>query len=135
MHTFEEKGSQEVRKKILLIEDNNDTQLIFKVYLRSQYDIEIADTAEKGIELLNKNKYDLLILDINLPGKLDGNDVLNEINKQKNIITCPVLVVTAYTMNNDKENFLSRGADGFLSKPVLKSDFLNEVNSCTAMVS
>ena len=49
-----------IRQKILLIEDNYDTQLIFKIYLREFYDMEVAGTAEEGIEMLRNNNYDLL---------------------------------------------------------------------------
>ncbi len=124
---------QPARKKILLIEDNFDTQLIFKIYLRNLFDMEITETAESGIELLKKNKYDLLILDINLPGKLDGSAVLNELRNVMNKKDFPVLVVTAYAMKGDKEKFLKQGADDYLSKPVMKDDFLDRVKHFTAV--
>lgn len=122
---------QNARKKILLIEDNFDTQLIFKIYLRNLFDIEITETAESGIELLRKNKYDLLVLDINLPGKLNGSAVLNELRNVMHKKDFPVLVVTAYAMKGDKEKFLEQGADDYLSKPVLKDDFLGRVKHFT----
>ena len=124
---------QPARKKILLIEDNFDTQLIFKIYLRNLFDMEITETAESGIELLKKNKYDLLILDINLPGKLDGSAVLNELRNVMNKKDFPVLVVTAYAMKGDKEKFLKQGADDYLSKPVMKDDFLDRVKHFMAV--
>jgi two-component system sensor histidine kinase BarA len=111
------------RQKILLIEDNLDTQLIFKVYLRDLYDLEVADTAEMGIKLLRENNYDLLILDINLPGKLDGTAVLNELRNEMNKKHFPVLVVTAYAMNGDKEKYLEQGASDYLPKHVMKDDY------------
>jgi two-component system, sensor histidine kinase len=126
--------SVSMKKKILLVEDNIDTQLIFKIYLRETFDLEVTNTGENGLKLLNENKYDLLILDINLPGKLDGSDVLQEIknnmNKSSNI--SPVLVVTAYAMKEDKEKFISQGADDYLSKPVNREDFMNKVNEIIA---
>ncbi len=125
--------SQKNRKRILLIDDNYDTQLIFKIYLRNSFELEITDTAESGIELLKKNKYDLLILDINLPGKLDGSAVLNELRNVMNKKDFPVLVVTAYAMKGDKERFLKQGANDYLSKPVMKDDFLNRVNYFTSV--
>ena len=59
------------KKRILIIEDNIESQLILKVYLRELYSIDIAEDAEGGVAFLKKNSYDLLLLDINLPGKLE----------------------------------------------------------------
>jgi len=123
----------ETRQKILLIEDNYDTQLIFKIYLRELYELEIAETAEDGIELLKKNNYNLLILDINLPGKLDGSAVLNELRNEMNRNDFPVLVVTAYAMKGDREKYLSQGANDYLPKPIMKDDFMDRVRNFTAV--
>ena len=123
----------ETRQKILLIEDNYDTQLIFKIYLRELYELEIAETAEDGIELLKKNNYNLLILDINLPGKLDGSAVLNELRNEMNRKDFPVLVVTAYAMKGDREKYLSQGANDYLPKPIMKDDFMDRVRNFTAV--
>lgn len=116
-----------VKKKILLIEDNIDTQLIYKVYLREIYDLEIAANAESGLKLLNEKQFDLVVLDINLPGKLSGSDVLQEIKNGPGYPDVPVLVVTAYAMKSDMEKFISQGADDYLAKPVNKDDFLERV--------
>jgi CheY-like chemotaxis protein len=121
------------KQKILLIEDNLDTQLIFRVYLRDLYDLEVANTAELGIRLLKENNYDLLILDINLPGKLDGTAVLNEIRNEMNKKDFPVLVVTAYAMDGDKEKYLEQGASAYLTKPVMKEDFMDRIRNITAV--
>ena len=120
--------SVNTRKKILLIEDNIDTQLIYKIYLRDNFDLEVTNSGETGVKLLNENQYDLLILDINLPGKMDGSAVLNEIKNNTNVCASPVLVVTAYAMKEDREKFISQGADDYLSKPVNKDDFMDKVN-------
>ena len=121
------------RQKILLIEDNLDTQLIFRIYLRDLYYLEVADTAEMGIKLLRENNYDLLILDINLPGKLDGTAVLNELRNEMNKKDFPVLVVTAYAMDGDKEKYLEQGASDYLTKPVMKEDFMDRIRNITAV--
>lgn len=119
------------RRRILLIEDNSDTQLIFKIYLRNLYDVEIADTAEAGIKLLKENEYDLLILDINLPGELDGSAVLNELRNEMQKKDFPVLVVTAYAMKGDKEKYLQQGANDYLPKPVIKDVFMDKIRYFT----
>ena len=123
----------DIKRKILLIEDNYDTQLIFKIYLREFYDLDVTETAEDGLELLKQKKYDLLILDINLPGKLDGGAVLNQLRNVMNMKDFPVLVVTAYAMRGDREKYLKEGASDYLPKPVLKDDFMDRVRHFTAV--
>ncbi|NCS87314.1 MAG: hypothetical protein AUK34_02200 [Ignavibacteria bacterium CG2_30_36_16] len=120
-----------MKKKILIIEDNFETQLVFKIYLREFYEVEVSDNAETGLELIKNNRFDLLLLDINLPGKLDGNDVLR-IVKHELKIKLPVVVVTAYAMKGDKEKFLAKGADGYIAKPVEKSLLLEKVKEYLA---
>jgi CheY-like chemotaxis protein len=108
------------KKKILIIEDNIESQLILKVYLKELYDVNITGDAESGIELLTKNVYDLLLLDINLPGKLNGEDVLIFLRNDTNLKVLPVIVITAYALKGDREKFLSQGANDYLAKPVEK---------------
>ena len=119
--------SVETKKRILLIEDNIDTQLIYKVYLRELYEIDICSTGDSGLKCLNENEYDLLILDINLPGKINGSIILDEIRNNFQDKKLPVLVVTAYAMKTDKRKFLSQGADDYLPKPINKENFMNKV--------
>ena len=115
------------KKKILVIEDNIESQLIYKVYLRSIYSVEFADTGESGLELLKANKYNLLLLDINLPGQLNGEDVLKAIRNNLKIPDFPVIVITAYALKGDKEKFLQQGANNYLAKPVDKKVLLDEI--------
>jgi CheY-like chemotaxis protein len=68
-----------------------------------------------------------LILDINLPGKINGSIILDEIRTNLQNKRIPVLVVTAYAMKTDKEKFLSQGADDYLPKPINKENFMNKV--------
>jgi CheY-like chemotaxis protein len=115
------------KKKLLLIEDNIETQLIFKVYLRDKYSVEIAENAEKGLERLKKEPYDVLLLDIHLPGELTGEDVIQEIRTTPKLEKIPIIVITAYALKGDREKFLKLGADDYLPKPVEKSTLLGVV--------
>ncbi len=114
------------RKRILIIEDNTDTQIIFKIYLRENYDIDICTSAEKGIEMLEANDYSLILLDINLQGKPAGTELLPRLRNEMNL-KIPVLVVTAYSSSQDKEKFLSLGANDFIAKPVDKPTLLEKI--------
>ena len=115
------------KKKILIIEDNIESQLIYKVYLRTTYSVEFAETGEAGLELLKKNEYNLLLLDINLPGKLNGEDVLKFVRNEMGNAVFPIIVITAYALKGDKEKFIQLGANNYLAKPIDKQILLNEV--------
>ena len=65
------------KKKILVVEDNSETQLIIKVNLREHFDVHIRDNAVEAISLISNNNFDLVLLDINLRGEFDGKEVLN----------------------------------------------------------
>jgi CheY-like chemotaxis protein len=109
------------KKRVLIIEDNIESQLILKVYLRELYSIDIADNAEGGFGFLQNYYYDLLLLDINLPGNLNGEDVLSKIRNDNVLKNLPVIVITAYALKGDKQKFINQGANDYLSKPVEKS--------------
>ncbi len=121
-------GVNVLRKKILIIEDNLETQLIFKVYLRDYYDVDLTEEADSGLELINKNNYDLILLDIHLPGKFDGVHVLKEVRNQLKL-KIPIIVVTAYAMKGDREKFIEMGANEYIAKPVSKETLLTKVDT------
>ena len=121
------KTSGQERKRILIVEDNTETQLILKIYLRDFYDVELVQTGIEGIKKIKKNEYALIILDINLPGEIDGDDVIRKIRTDPELKSVPVLVVTAYALKGDKEKYLSMGASGYLAKPVDKKVILKAV--------
>jgi len=113
-------GNSNMKMRILIIEDNIESQLILKVYLRDLYSVDIAEDAESGLGFLKANTYDLLLLDINLPGKLNGEDVLKEVRNDDILKKMPVIVITAYALKGDRERFINQGANDYLSKPVEK---------------
>lgn len=117
-------SSKQERKRILIVEDNTETQLILKIYLRDYYDVDIVQTASEGLKKIRKNQYALVILDINLPGVMDGNDVIKQVKNDPVLKSVPILVVTAYALKGDKEKYINMGANGYLAKPVDKKDLL-----------
>lgn len=125
-------GNPDCKKRVLIIEDNIESQLILKVYLREIYSVDVADDAESGIELIRNNNYDLLLLDINLPGRLNGEDVLSEVRNSEKLKGLPVIVITAYALKGDRERFLNQGANDYLSKPVEKRVLRNTIEKFLA---
>ncbi len=100
--------------KILMIEDDPELAEILSEYLL-QFDIEVTNVEDPfiGISTLNTGDFDLVILDLTLPG-LDGLDVCSDIRKRHDL---PIIISSARHDITDKVEALERGADDYLPKP------------------
>ncbi|MBQ8950176.1 MAG: response regulator transcription factor [Eubacterium sp.] len=100
---------------ILIIEDNEDLGGLYADFLRREgWSVELAVNAEDGLELLDKNTYKLLMLDVMLPGK-NGFEALAEIRKKRNM---PVMIISAKTDDESKILGMEIGADDYVEKSV-----------------
>ena len=101
-------------KKILVIEDEKDRQNIIKAFLENaDYKVETADDGLEGINLIQKNSYDLVLLDIMMP-KIDGFVVCEMIRKNSNI---PIIILTALTDEESQLKGFDKLADDYITKP------------------
>lgn len=101
-------------KKILIIEDDTDIQMIEEAYLQaSGFQTEIAADGIQAEDALKNSTFDLILLDLMLPGK-SGYDICREIREKTDI---PILMVTARTESIDKIRGLGLGADDYIAKP------------------
>lgn len=116
------------KAKILYIEDNLDTQELVKIFLRQIAEIDCSTHAENILQLLSEKDYDLILLDINLPGKIDGTDAIKLIRRDERFKEIPIIAVTAYAMIGDREKFLNMGCNEYISKPFFKEELINKVN-------
>ena len=118
------------RKKLLIVEDNSETQLIIKVILRDFYDVQITDNAEGAIELIKNNNFDLILLDVNLAGEQGGKDVLQKIRGELNLPKLPVIIITAYDLSGNERNLLESLSNDYIEKPIEKTRLLTAINNC-----
>ena len=116
------------RSKLLVVEDNRETQLIIKVALRNNYDLQAVTNVNDAISSLSKNEIDLVLLDLNLSGKEDGRIILSEIRDKMKNDKLPVIIVTAYDLTPDDEKFFREKANGLITKPFDKKDLLGIIN-------
>jgi DNA-binding response OmpR family regulator len=121
-----------VQHKLLVVEDNRETQLLIKVALRNDFNIQIVTSANDAISLLSKNHFDVVLLDLNLNGKGDGKSILKNIREQMQNSKLPVIVTTAYDLNSDDKEFFKQNANGFIQKPFNKKDLLNSIKPVLA---
>jgi signal transduction histidine kinase/CheY-like chemotaxis protein len=112
---------------ILLVEDNKSNQMFMKVLLKKLgLTVDIANDGVEAIEKFKKDKYDLILMDENMPN-LSGIEATKEIltfEKENSLVHTPIIALTANALKGDRERFLSVGMDEYLSKP-LDKDLLN----------
>jgi CheY-like chemotaxis protein len=118
-----------VRNKLLVVEDNRETQLIIKVALRDNYDLQVVGNANDAISLLRNNNFDLVLLDLNLDGKNEGKIILMEIREEMKNLEMPVIIATAYDLKPEDEQFYNENANGFIPKPFDKNILIDTVNN------
>ena len=113
--------SKLANKKILLVEDNKINQMVIRKMLENKKMIcSIAETGEEGIELAKNNNYDLILMDIHLPG-ISGTTATENIRKFDK--ETPIVALTAISLDENRELFLSSGMDEVITKPFNPEDF------------
>jgi PAS domain S-box-containing protein len=106
-------------KKILIVDDNEINLLIAKrILTRYDLDIDFAINGEVAIEMVQKTMYDLIFMDIKMPG-IDGFETTRHIRALKggNFKTVPIIALTASTLSNEYAKFEESGMDGHILKP------------------
>lgn len=102
------------KKRILIVEDDEDIGMVEEAYLEAAgFDTFIVSDGTKVSALLQKESFDLVLLDLMLPGK-SGYEVCREI---RDMVDIPILMVTARTESIDKILGLGMGADDYIGKP------------------
>jgi signal transduction histidine kinase/CheY-like chemotaxis protein/Tfp pilus assembly protein PilF len=102
-------------KNILLVEDNKINQMITQKMLeRKGISCVIIDNGEEAIENVKTNNYDLILMDVHLPG-INGTEATTEIRKFNN--TVPIIALTAISLNENREMLLSYGMNEVITKP------------------
>ncbi|RZJ52201.1 MAG: hybrid sensor histidine kinase/response regulator [Flavobacterium sp.] len=111
---------------ILLCEDNVLNQkLVRSVITNFGFELDIADNGEEGIELLSKNEYDLVLMDLQMPVK-DGYQTTEYIrNEMKSSI--PIIAMTAHSLVGEQERCYNVGMDGYVPKPFKQAVLLEAI--------
>ena len=114
-------------KKILMIEDDVSIVELVAIHLKDNYcELTKAHTGTEGLNLATKNKYDMIILDVMLPG-IDGIEICRRLRAEKNFT--PILMLTARSEEIDKIIGLETGADDYLTKPFSIREFIARVKA------
>ncbi len=109
----------------LYIEDQVDSQILFKVQMKELKEIKFAVSFEEALPLLNSYQFDFLVIDINLQGEYNGLDALRIIHKMPGLEDIPIIAVTAYVLPGDREKFIASGFNDFISKPIFHEKMMD----------
>ena len=102
------------KARLLIIEDDRKTAATLRLYLEhAGYGVEVCHDGAAGLERARSGRFDLLILDLMLPG-MDGRDVCRSLRHESSV---PILMLTARTTEEDRVQGLELGADDYIPKP------------------
>jgi two-component system cell cycle response regulator DivK len=106
-----------MRLKILVVEDDDDNRVLLAKLLDAQgYEVFEAADGGEAIEIVTSEKPDLVLMDMGLP-HVSGYDATRAIKKKPELCEIPIVALTAFAMEQDKQKVLDAGCDGYLTKP------------------
>ena len=112
---------------ILVVEDNPDNMKLFAWMLEDEgYEFEAAGTAEAGLDALAHRDFDLVLMDISLPG-MDGMEATRRIRADSRLAGLPVIAVTAHAIKGEDEAILASGVSALVTKPIDEALLLDTI--------
>ena len=120
----------EARHRLLVVDDEADLLDLLKAALSvNGWEVDTAGTAGEALPLIDKNTYDMAVLDVQLPGELSGQQLYQYLRGTAPRLADRVLFITADTMNYETRKFLAEVQRPFLEKPFLVSSFVEEART------
>jgi diguanylate cyclase (GGDEF)-like protein len=122
-------GETNARPRLLIVDDISDNRnILMRRFERRGFDVVEADSGFVAINLIEKGAFDLVLLDVMMPG-IDGLETLKRIRSKKSASTLPVIMVTAKSESGNIVDALEQGANDYITKPVDFAVALARVNT------
>ncbi|MCE2712499.1 MAG: response regulator [Cryomorphaceae bacterium] len=113
-----------MNKNILIVDDSESIRLVVSMGLKEAgYNVVAGVNGSDGLRLLNENKVDLIISDLNMP-VMDGITFLKEVRKQEKYKFLPLLILTTESQESKKLEAKQAGATGWIIKPFVKEKLI-----------
>lgn len=109
----------------IYLEDQIDSQLLFKVQVKELKSIDFAISLERALPLIKSKQYDFIVMDMNLQGEYNGLDALRIVRKMPGYEHVPIIAATAYVLPGDKEKFIAAGFTDFITKPIMRDKLID----------
>ena len=121
----ENEKSEKIQGNVLIVEDNKTNQMLISMILDDlglTYDI--ANDGAEGVLNFKFNKYDLILMDENMPimNGIEATQNIREIELRESLSPIPIIAVTANALKGDKEKFMNAGMNDYIAKPYTQED-------------
>jgi two-component system, OmpR family, phosphate regulon response regulator PhoB len=118
-----------MQKKILIVDDERDIRDLVEVtLLRSDHLVIKADSGDKAVEIARIQKPDLILMDIMMPGKIDGLEATRVLKNDPETRQCTIVLLTAKGQLADRQEGIKAGADDYFVKPFSPLELLRKVD-------
>ena len=126
------RGERTARHRVLIIDDEESTRLLFARYLSKDLKIEaqLAGTCEQALRLAGDYAYDAILLDLLMPG-IGGFELLQEIRRTPLNAATPVVIISVVSERETIERCMAAGANAYHVKPLRRAEIVATVKSLT----
>ncbi len=114
-------------KKILIVDDHSDIRKLIRITIGHAYEVLEAEEGMTALQIIRNQHPSLVVLDIMMPGDMDGLQVLDEVRADPSLQDIQVIMVTARGQAKDYETGMSRGANAYLIKPFSPIQLVNNI--------
>ena len=115
-------------KTVLLADDHSDIRRLVRITLGKGYQVLEAEDGVTALQIVRNRRPDLVVLDVMMPGDLDGLQVLDAIRSDPQLASIRIIMVTARGQANDYQDGMRRGADAYFIKPFSPLQLVDVIN-------
>jgi DNA-binding response OmpR family regulator len=122
------KDKLETKPKVLIVEDELESQKYFELVLKKKFKVDFCDTKKSMYDLLSKKDYDVIVMDISLKDGVNGLDLIKELKRSTSNINIPIICLSAHAFGEDRLKAEEAGADDYLNKPIKSQALINALD-------
>lgn len=116
--------------KIVVVDDNQALRILMRLTLElTEHEVIEAKNADEGLDLIKQHQPDVVLLDVRMPGRMDGLELCRLIRKRSELAHIKVIMLSAGGQQSDLEDGLSAGADHYIAKPFSPAALLQTLES------
>ena len=121
-----------IKPRMLVVDNDESSRDIIKLFVKDMCDADFVESGEKAFRMVNENKYDIILMDINLGQGMSGIETTKEIRKMESYKNIPIVAITGFAMRGDREEFIQAGCTHYLSKPFSRSKIVKLISEITS---
>ena len=125
----------ESKPKILIVEDELESQKYFELVLRKKFAVDLCDNKKSMYTFLSNQNYDVIVMDISLKDGTSGVDLIKELKRNTSNINIPIICLSAHSYGEDRSKAEEAGADVYLTKPIKSQILISTIDELIAINS